>query len=76
MEMLGIVLERLACFGIYRLMADAAPRYAHIYRSGIFGYIWLAPIGSHLNMGIESHHSNRMLPMVVQGVMTKPIMTP
>ena len=48
----GIFLEGLACFGIYRLMADAAPRYAHIYRAGIFGYIWLAPVGCHLNMGI------------------------
>ena len=50
--MFGIFLEGLACFGIYRLMADAAPKYAHIYRAGIFGYIWLAPIGCHLNMGI------------------------
>lgn len=48
----GIFLEGLACFGIYRLMADAAPQYAHIYRAGIFGYIWLAPIGCHLNMGV------------------------
>lgn len=50
--MFGIFLEGLACFGIYRLMADATPQYAHIYRAGIFGYIWLAPIGCHLNMGI------------------------
>lgn len=48
----GIFLEGLASFAIYRLMADAAPKYAHIYRSGIFGYIWLAPIGCHMNMGI------------------------
>ena len=48
----GIFLEGLACFGIYRLMADAAPKYAHLYRAGIFGYIWLAPVGCHLNMGI------------------------
>ena len=48
----GIFLEGLACFGIYRLMADAAPQYAHLYRAGIFGYIWLAPVGCHLNMGI------------------------
>ena len=48
----GILLEGLACFGIYRLMADAAPRYAHILRSGIFGYIWLAPVGCHMNIGI------------------------
>ncbi|MCR5096641.1 MAG: hypothetical protein K6A70_07875 [Erysipelotrichaceae bacterium] len=48
----GIFLEGLACFAIYRLMADAAPKYAHLYRAGIFGYIWLAPIGCHMNMGI------------------------
>lgn len=48
----GIFLEGLACFAVYRLMADAAPKYAHIYRAGIFGYIWLAPVGCHLNMGI------------------------
>ena len=48
----GILLEGLACFAVYRLMADAAPKYAHLYRASIFGYIWLAPVGCHLNMGI------------------------
>ena len=48
----GIFLEGLACFAVYRLMADTAPKYAHLYRAGIFGYIWLAPVGCHLNMGI------------------------
>lgn len=48
----GIFLEGLACFAVYRLMADAAPKYAHLYRGCIFGYIWLAPVGCHLNMGI------------------------
>ena len=48
----GIFLESLACFAVYRLMADAAPKYAHLYRAGIFGYIWLAPVGCHLNVGI------------------------
>ncbi len=48
----GISLEGLACFAVYRLMADAAPEYAHLYRAGIFGYIWLAPVGCHMNMGI------------------------
>lgn len=49
---LGLFLEGLAFFGVYRLMADAAPKYAHIYSAGIFGYIWLAPIGCHMNVGI------------------------
>ncbi len=48
----GIFLEGLAFFAIYRLMADAAPRYAYLYRAGIFGYIWLAPVGCHMNLGI------------------------
>ena len=61
--MFGIFLEGLACFGIYRLMADAAPKYAHIYRAGIFGYIWLAPIGCHLNMGILNMVYKYLLPL-------------
>jgi hypothetical protein len=48
----GIFLEGLACFAVYRLMADAAPKYAHLYRAGIFGYIWLAPVGCHMNVGL------------------------
>ena len=47
----GIFLEGLSFFAVYRLMADAAPKYAHIYRAGIFGYIWLAPVGCHMNVG-------------------------
>lgn len=49
---LGLFLEGLAFFAIYRLMADAALNYAHIYRGGIFGYIWLAPVGCHMNVGV------------------------
>ncbi|MCR4671757.1 MAG: hypothetical protein K5637_00780 [Lachnospiraceae bacterium] len=48
----GILLEALAFFAIYRLMADSSLKYAHIYRAGIIGYIWLAPIGCHMNIGI------------------------
>ena len=54
-------LEGLAFFGIYRLMADAAPKYAHIYRAGIFGYIWLAPIGCHMNVGLLNYASKTLL---------------
>ena len=49
---IGLFLEGLAFFAVYRLMVDSAPKYAHIYRAGIFGYIWLAPIGCHMNVGI------------------------
>ena len=50
----GIFLEGLAYFAIYRLMADAAPKYAHLYRAGIFGYIWLAPVGCHMSVGVQN----------------------
>lgn len=48
----GLLLEGLAMFAIYRLMADSSLKYAHIYRAGIIGYIWLAPIGCHMNVGL------------------------
>ena len=48
----GLLLEGLACFAVYRLMADSSLKYAHIYRAGIIGYIWLAPIGCHMNVGL------------------------
>ncbi len=57
----GLFIEGLAFFAIYRLMADAAPRYAHTYRSGILAYIWLAPIGCHMNVGIMNYAYKRLL---------------
>ncbi len=50
--MIGLLLEGLAFFAVYRLMADSSLKYAHIYRAGIIGYIWLAPIGCHMNVGV------------------------
>ncbi|MBR3227917.1 MAG: hypothetical protein IKF68_05175 [Erysipelotrichaceae bacterium] len=61
--MFGIFLEGLSCFAIYRLMADASPKYAHIYRSGILGYIWLAPIGCHLNIAVFNLAYKYLLPV-------------
>lgn len=49
---IGIFLEGICFFAVYRLMADAAPGYARVYRAGIFGYIWLAPVGCHMNVGV------------------------
>ena len=57
----GLFLEGLAFFAIYRLMADTSPKYAHIYRSGIFGYIWIAPIGCHMNVGLMNYAYKNLL---------------
>ena len=46
--LLGMVLEGLSMFGIYRLMAERSPKAAHSYRSGIFGYLMFGPCGFHV----------------------------
>ena len=58
----GIFLEGLCYFAVYRLMADAAPGYAHLFRAGIFGYIWLAPVGCHMNVGVLNMAYKYLLP--------------
>ena len=44
----GVVQEGLCCFGVYRLMAERAPQYAHNYRTGIFGYVIFGACGFHV----------------------------
>lgn len=46
--MFGVTLEGLSFFGIYRLMAEKAPEYAHRYRAGIFGYVIFGGCGFHV----------------------------
>jgi len=50
--LVGILLEGFGFFGICRLMVDAAPGPARLYRIGAILYIWLAPIGCHMNVGV------------------------
>ena len=57
----GLFIEGLAFFGIYRLMADSSQKYAHIYRASIIGYIWLAPVGCHMNVGLMNYAYKRLL---------------
>ena len=47
---LGITLEALSYFGIYRLMAERSLRYAHNYRTGILGYMMFAACEVHVMM--------------------------
>lgn len=46
--LIGIPLEGLCYFGIYRLMAERAPRLAHSFRSGVFGYLIFGACGVHV----------------------------
>ena len=49
---IGLLLEGLACCAIYRLMAGCTDKQARLYRLSILGYIWLAPVGCHMNVGL------------------------
>lgn len=46
--MIGIPLEGLCYFGIYRLMAMKSPKHARVYRSGIIGYWIFGAFGVHV----------------------------
>lgn len=45
---IGIPLEGLSYFGIYRLMAERSPKHAHAYRSGILGILMFGGCGVHV----------------------------
>lgn len=44
----AMTLEGFSYFGVYRLIAERAPDYAHKYRSGIFGYLIFGACGYHV----------------------------
>ena len=44
----GIPLEGLSCFGIYRLIAPKSQSLAHSYRTGLFGYAIFGGCGVHM----------------------------
>lgn len=48
MGMIAVTLMGLCCFGIYRLMAEKAPAYAHWYKNGIFGFVIFGGCGFHV----------------------------
>jgi len=45
---IGIPLEGLCYFAVYRMIAPWSARYAHRYRSGIFGYLIFGGCGVHV----------------------------
>jgi hypothetical protein len=46
--LIGIPLEGLCCFAVYRLIVSRSGRYAHLYRTGIFGYLIFGGCGVHV----------------------------
>ena len=46
--LIGISIEGLCYFGIYRLIVPYSEKYAHHYRAGILGYLMFAACGVHV----------------------------
>ena len=46
--LIGISLEGLCYFGIYRLIASGSRKHAHAFRSGVLGYLMFAACGVHV----------------------------
>ena len=46
--LIGISLEGLCYFGIYRLIASGSMKHAHVFRSGVFGYMLFGACGVHV----------------------------
>lgn len=46
--LIGIPVEGLCYFGIYRLMAERSEKHAHAYRAGILGYLIFGACGVHV----------------------------
>lgn len=46
--LIGMVLEGLSYFGIYRMIVPYSPKLAHSYRSGILGYLIFGACGFHV----------------------------
>ena len=46
--LIGISLEGLCYFGIYRIIASGSMKHAHVFRSGVFGYMLFAACGVHV----------------------------
>ena len=46
--LIGISIEGLSFFGVYRMIAPYSEKYAHLYRTGISGWMIFAPCGFHV----------------------------
>ena len=46
--LIGIPLEGLCYFAVYRLIVSRSEHYAHLYRTGIFGYLIFGACGVHV----------------------------
>ena len=56
---IGIPLECMSWFGIYRLMSERSPRHAHAYRAGIFGCM-LFGVCVHVSCCAAVYHYNKI----------------
>ncbi len=46
--LVGIPIMILSCFSVYRVLQPTAPKHAHTYRAGLFGYLAFGACGFHV----------------------------
>lgn len=67
--MIGIPLECLCYFAIYRMMADASPKHAHAYRSGILGMLMFGGCGVHVSCCVLVYYAKKMKALGMEDAM-------
>lgn len=59
--MIGIPLEGLSYFAVYRMMAERSPKHAHRYRAEIFGILIFGGCGVHVPCCALVYHYQKMM---------------
>lgn len=67
--LIGIPMEGLSYFAIYRMMADKSEKHAHMYRAGIFGILIFGGCGVHVPCCALVYYYQKMLALNVQDAM-------
>ena len=55
--MIGITIETMCFFGVYRLIASKSPKYAHAYRAGLIGMLVFGPFCHVMCCATIYHHN-------------------
>lgn len=69
--LVGIPLEGLSYFAIYRMMADKSEKHAHRYRAGIFGILIFGGCGVHVPCCALVYYYQKMLEFHVPNAMAE-----
>jgi len=70
---IGIPLEGLCYFGIYRLISPYSEKYAHMLRSGIIGYIAFGGCGVHVPCLAVVFYYKQMISVILESAVSRTV---